>query len=162
MTLCPFNYNKKYVIYVVHSTNEFQVFFIFLYASYQLGPDGTDKWDTLQGIFYNKTKCNLHILRVKSENLMHMPEALPKRDFTNLHRNTVIIMSTAVCDVNTESKMNVVIRRNACKKYFTCPCPGPFYHCCYYFWCFFGFPGHGTNWSGFLAELGPTHFQGQP
>ena len=47
-----------------------------------------------------------------------MPEALPKRDFTNLHRNMVIIMCTAVCDVNSESKMNVVIRINACKKIF--------------------------------------------
>ena len=29
----------------------------------------------------------------------------------------IIIMCTAVCDVNSESKMNVVIRINACKKF---------------------------------------------
>ena len=49
---------------------------------------------------------------------MHMPEVLPKRDFTNLHRNMAIIMCTAVCDVNSKSKMNVVIRTNACKTKF--------------------------------------------
>ena len=63
-------------------------------------------------------KCNLQILRVNSENLTHMSEALPKRDCTNLHRNMIIAMCTAVCDVNSESKMNVVIRINACKKFF--------------------------------------------
>ena len=70
---------------------------------------------------------------------------LPKRDFTNLHRNTIIIMCTAVCDVNSESEMKVVIRINACKKFFPCPCPCPFHHCCFYFWCFFGCPGHVTS-----------------
>ena len=48
---------------------------------------------------------------------MHMPEALPKRDFTNVQRNMVIIMCTAVCDVKSESEMNVVIRINACIKF---------------------------------------------
>ena len=27
--------------------------FMVYYASYQLGPNGTNKWDTLQGICYN-------------------------------------------------------------------------------------------------------------
>ena len=45
-----FNYNKKYVIYVVYSMKQIHVFFI---GSYQLGPDETDKWDTLQGRCYN-------------------------------------------------------------------------------------------------------------
>ena len=92
-----------------------------------------------------KTKCDLQILRVNSENLMHMSKALHKRDYTNLHRNMIISMCTAVCDVNSESEMNIVMRLNACKKIFTCPCPCPFHHCHYYFWCFFNNPGQGTS-----------------
>ena len=47
-----------------------------------------------------------------------MAEALLKRDFTNVHRKTIIIMCTGVCAVNSKSKMNIIIRINACKKIF--------------------------------------------
>ena len=39
-----------------------------------------------------------------------MSEALPKIDFTNLHRNTIIALCTTVCDANNESETNIVIR----------------------------------------------------
>ena len=47
-----------------------------------------------------------------------MSEVLPGRDFTNLHRNMIMAMCTAVCYANSESEMNVVMRINACKKKF--------------------------------------------
>ena len=63
-------------------------------------------------------KCDLQILRVNNENLMHMSKALSKIDFTVLHRNMIIALCTAVCDANNESKTNIIIRINACKKNF--------------------------------------------
>ena len=87
---------------------------------------------------------------------MHMSKVLPKIDFINLHRNMIISMCTAVCDANTESEMNIVMRINACKKkIFTCPCPCPFHHCCCYFWCFFDYSGHGTSWSNLFRVQEP-------
>ena len=88
---------------------------------------------------------------------MFVSKALPKIDFTVLHRNMVIILHTTVCDANNESETNVVIRINACKKIFTCPCLCPFPCCWYHFWYFFCNPGHGTSWSGLFWEVG-THY----
>ena len=99
----------------------------------------------------------MQILRVNHENLMHISKVLSKRDFTNLHRNMIMTMCTAVCDANSESKMNIVVRINACKFFFTCPCPCPFHYCCYYFWCLFNYPGHGTSWSSLFWRVG-THY----
>ena len=47
---------------------------------------------------------------------MHMSKALPKIHFTDLHRNIFIALCTTVCDANSESETNIVIRLNACKK----------------------------------------------
>ena len=62
-------------------------------------------------------KCDLHILRVNSKNLMHMSGALPEIHFTDLHRNMIIALWTITCDTNNESETNIVIRINACKKF---------------------------------------------
>ena len=48
---------------------------------------------------------------------MHMSEALPKIDFTNLHRNMIIVMNTAVCDANNESETTIVIRKMLVKNF---------------------------------------------
>ena len=67
------------------------------------------------------TKCDLHILTVKNENLTCVSKALPKIDFTILHRNTIITLCATVCDANNESETNIVIRINACKNFFYLP-----------------------------------------
>ena len=61
-------------------------------------------------------KCDLQILRVNNENLMHMSKVLLRTDFTILHRNMIINLCTTVCDANDESETNIVIRINVSKK----------------------------------------------
>ena len=93
-----------------------------------------------------KQKCDLQILRVNNENLMHVSEALPKIDFTILHRNMIINLCATVCDANNESEMNVVIRINACKKIFYLPLSLSISIVVgIIFWYFFNNPGHGTS-----------------
>ena len=45
-----------------------------------------------------------------------MSETLLKIDFTIWYRNTIINLSTIICDANSESEINIVRRINTCKK----------------------------------------------
>ena len=41
----------------------------------------------------------------------------------------IINLHTTIYNAKNESETNVVIRKNACKNFFSCPCLCPF-HCC--------------------------------
>ena len=94
---------------------------------------------------------------------MHMPKALPKIDFTILHRNMIITLCATVCDVNNESKTNIVIRINACKKmiYFPFPLSIPLLLVSFLVFLQQSWSWYYLNWS-FLGGWIPLHSSGQP